>query len=239
MRVSDKALVLQSIRHGENKVVLRLYTSSHGLLTVICALGKKATSRVRAGSIMALNFLEIEIILKENKELHQLTEATAYFSNSNISGSFSKISIAQFLNELLLKCLKEQSPNAGLFEFIENVFRFLNDSDEDYMNVHLYFLSELTKYLGFEPQNNFSKEERYFDCREGRFTPLALAFPLGLNETESRLFSEFLKINSLRTRITNEQRQNILEIFLAYYKMHIPAFNELKSLEVLREITRA
>jgi hypothetical protein len=65
---------------------------------------------------------------------------------------------------------------------------------------------------------------------------MALAFPLGLGKEDSVLFSEFLKINVLKTSISNSQRQIILEVLLAYYRLHFPGFNTIKSLDVLKEI---
>jgi len=235
MRVSDKAIVLQAIKHGDKKFILKLYTRQHGMITVATHLGHSHTSKIKASAILALSLMDVELIIKQNKEVHQLTEASCYYVSTNISTSLVKLTVAQFLNEILLKTLKEQSANAHLFEFIETCLKFLNDTD-DAVNLHLYFLSEFTKYLGFEPQNNFSPQAPYFDCREGRFTAIGLTMPLGLNKEDSFLFSEFLKINSLKTNISNKQRQLLLEILLAYYKLHIPNFNDVKSLEVLREV---
>ena len=237
MRISDKAIVLQSIRHGDKKVILKIFTANHGLLTVITSTGKTATSKVKTGTIQLLNILEVELILKQNKEIHQLTEASCYYAHTGISGSFSKLSIAQFLNEILLKSLKEQSSNQHLFDFIETCFTFLSDSEENYINLHLYFLLELSRYLGFGPQNNHNKADSFFDIREGRFSNNELPFPLGLSDSDSELFSGFLKQDILKTEYSGAQRQNLIEILLAYYRLHIPGFNEVKSLEVLREIS--
>jgi len=235
MRFSDKAIVLQAIKHGDRKFILKLYTRNHGMITVATHVGKNSTSKIKQGSILPLSLIDVELIIKQNKEVHQLTEASCYCVSTGISTSITKLTIAQFLNEILIKTLKEQSPNEHLYEFIETCLKFLNDT-ENGINLHLYFLSELTKYLGFEPQNNFSPQSPYFDCREGRFSSVGLTMPLGLNKEDSFLFSEFLKINSLKTNISNSQRQSILEILLAYYKLHIPAFTDVKSLEVLREV---
>lgn len=236
MRVSDKAIVLQSIKHGDKKLILKLYTQHNGLITVAANASKSANAKVKSSSILPLTLVDVELVIKQNKEIHQLTEASCYCVFTNISTSLSKLTIAQFLNEILIKSLKEQSSNLHLFEFIETCFKFLNDAHEGYTNLHLYFLSELTKYLGFEPQNNFSIQTPYFDCRDGLFTPISLALPLGLSRDDSFLFSEFLKINSLKTNISHVQRQNLLESFLAYYRLHVPGFNEIKSLEVLKEV---
>ena len=65
---------------------------------------------------------------------------------------------------------------------------------------------------------------------------MAIAFPLGLGKEDSLLFSQFLKVNALKTNLSNHQRQTILEILLAYYCLHFPGFNTIKSLDVLKEI---
>ena len=235
MRVSDKAIVLQAIKHGDKKFILKLYTRNHGMITVATHVGKTNTSKIKSSTILPLSLMDVELIMKQNKDIQQLSEASCYYVSTTISNSLTKLSIAQFLNEILIKTLKEQSSNIHLYEFIETCLKFLNDTDEC-INLHLYFLSEFTKYLGFEPQNNYTQQTPYFDCREGRFTSVGLTIPLGLNKEDSFLFSEFLKINSLRTTISNNQRQILLEILLAYYKLHVPNFNDVKSLEVLREV---
>lgn len=238
MRISDKAIVLQAVKHGDKKFILKLYTQNHGVITVAASVGNTSSSKIKTSSILPLSLVEVQLTVRQNKEIHQLNEASCYSVHAEISTSLSKLSIAQFLNEILIKTLKEQSGNAHLFEFIETCLKFLNDSENNFTNLHLYFLSELTKYLGFEPQNNFSPQLPYFDCREGKFSSSNLAFPLGLNKEESFLFSEFLKINVLKTNISHAQRQTLLEILLAYYRVHLPNFNELKSLEVLKELIK-
>jgi DNA repair protein RecO (recombination protein O) len=236
MRVSDKAIVLQAIKHGDKKSIVKLYTRDHGSLTTVAYVGKSPSSKIRASSILPLSLVDVELLLKQNKEIQQLTEAGCYYVGNGISQSMSKLAIAQFLTEILTKTLKEQGANPHLFEFIETCIKYLNDSEENYVNLHLYFLMELSKYLGFEPQNNYSPSQCYFDCREGRFSGLGLTMPLGLNAEDSKLFSEFLKINCLKVSIDNARRKTLLEILLAYYKLHVPVFHEMRSLEVLREI---
>ncbi len=233
MRVSDKAIVLQAIKHGDKKFILKLYTHHNGLVTAAVALNKN----IRASNIFPLSLINIELILKQNKEVHQVTEASSYYILSDISNSLSKLSIAQFINEILIKAIKESATNQHLYEFIESCLIYLNDTQQEFINLHLYFLSELTKFFGVEPQNNYSLHTPYFDCREGQFSNMSLAFPLGLDKEESVLFSEFLKVNALRSNISKEQRQIILDVLLAYYRLHFPGFNTIKSLEVLKEVS--
>lgn len=232
MRVSDKAIVLQAIKHGDKKFILKLYTQKNGLVTASVALNKN----IRSSNIFPLSLINVELVLKQNKDVHQVTEISSYYILSNISGSLSKLSIAQFLNEILIKAIKESATNQHLFEFIESCLIYLNDTETEFVNLHLYFLLEFTKYFGVEPQNNYSIQAPFFDCRDGQFSSMALAFPLGLGKEDSLLFSQFLKVNALKTNLSNHQRQTILEILLAYYRLHFPGFNTIKSLDVLKEI---
>lgn len=239
MRVTDKAIVLQAIKYGDKKLILKLYTKHNGLLTVATSVGNSPSSKIKASIIFPLNLLDVQITSKQNKDVQQLTEASCYYINTNISNSISKLTIAQFLNEILVKSLREQPANTNLFEFIEGCLKYLNESENEHMNLHVYFLMELTKYLGIEPNNNFSETNLFFDCREGQFTSGQLIFPMGLDNEESYLFSEALKINCLTEKLSNKQRQKLLEILIAYYQMHVPGFNQIKSLEILKEVVLA
>jgi DNA repair protein RecO (recombination protein O) len=239
MRVKDKAIVLQAIRHGDNKIILKLYTGAHGLVTAVARPGRSKSAKLRSGSLLPLTLLDAEFLMKEQREIHHLTEANPYFHHTGLQHSIVRLSIAQFMNEVLLKTLKEHHGDQHLFGFIEACLRFLYDADEEPINLHLYFLRQLSGFLGFEPHNDRSSNAPYFDMREGKFSSHALVFPLGLNMEESRDFSQFLKEDLFKATIGNSKRQTLLEILLAYYRLHVAGFNELNSLEVIREIQKA
>ncbi len=236
MRVSEKAIILQNIKHGDKKNILKLFSNHHGMLTAAVNVGQSKTSRIKSSSVMPLNFVEVELILKENKEIHLLTELNVYKAQSNIYLNISKLSIAQFMQEVMIKTLKDQHGNAELFEFIDECFDFLNTSSEHFSNLHLHFLSELSKYLGFEPQNNYNTTNCYFDLREGRFNETAMVWPFGLDAAQSAVFSSLLKCDYFNTRVARDDKQLALDIYLNYFAFHIPGFGVLKSPEVLKEM---
>lgn len=239
MRVSDKAIVLQAIKYGDKKNILKLFTREHGLLTVTCVLGSAPSSKIKSSTVLPLSLIDVELITKQNKEVHQLTEAACYYINTTISSSISKLTIAQFINEILIKSLKEQTVNVLLYDFIEGCLKYLNESEDDHINLHVYFLMELTKYLGIEPSNNHSTASPYFDCRDGRFSSANLAFPLGLDLDDSSLFAASLKTNCLTEKLSNLQRKRLLNILVNYYQVHMPGFNQVRSLDVLHEVVMA
>src|SRR5687767_4071093 len=99
MRIADKAVVLQAIRHGDKKYILKLYTQNHGLLTVIAAAGRSPSSKIRPASLFPLSLLDVQVIFRQNHEMHRLTETITNYVHEGISRSVSKLSIAQFINE--------------------------------------------------------------------------------------------------------------------------------------------
>jgi DNA repair protein RecO (recombination protein O) len=239
MRISDKAIVLQTIPYGDKKKILKLFCRDHGLMTAAAITGTSATAKIKAAHLRPMNLLDARFTKKQNKDIQQLTEASCYYISDTVPTSLQKLSIAQFLNEVLLKVVKEQSHNTALFDFVEGCIRFLNENENGFVNLHIYFLIELNKFIGFEPHNNFSEKFCYFDCREGRFTSEPISFPFGLDKNSSALLAHALEKNCLEEKLSNAQRFSLLESLSAYYQQHIPGFNHLKSLSVLREVAAA
>lgn len=237
MRISDKAIVLQAIRYGDRKYILKIYSREHGLLTVSAVIGSAASAKLKSAMILPLSLLDVQLILKQNRDVQQLNEASIYYISGNISGNMAKLSIAQFVNEIIIKTCKEHSANLPLFDFLEAFLKYLNECSVDYSNLHIYFLIEMCRHLGIEPNNSYSKSECYFDVREGRFSSACLSFPLGLDKDDSLLFSNALKMDLNKEQLTKEQRNQLLEVLLAYYQMHIPGFSTPKSHLVLKEVS--
>lgn len=238
MRVSDKALILQRVKHADAKFILHLFTREHGMLSASVRVSTKGKSGIRNSAILPLNFAEVELLIRQNREIHVLTELSVYQSNTTRPGDMLSLSLAQFMQEVLVKALREQQGSAALFDFLEVCFGLLQNAGLNSSNLLLFFLAGLGQYLGFEPQNNYSEHNCYFDAREGQFGPLALVWPLGLNKVESKLLSDFLKSDKLQYETTASNRRFILELYLNYFAFHLPAFGQLKSPEILREILR-
>jgi DNA repair protein RecO (recombination protein O) len=235
MRISDKAIVLHSVRYADKKYILKIYSREHGLLSVSCVAGSSPSSPVKRSSILPLSLIEVQVSRRENREVQQLSECAAYYLHTTIHESMTRLCIAQFMNELLLRCLKEQTGNPPLYDFIESCLFYLNESDR-FMNIHLYFMLEFSRYAGFAPAPDFSAQTPYFDCREGVFTSHELAFPLGLDRSDSELLFQHLEKNLLAETLTNTVRQRLLEILSAYYQFHVPGFEQMKSVPVLKEV---
>lgn len=236
MLVKTEGIILQNIKYADRKLILKVFTKQHGLVTFSAIASKAPAAKIKTAATLPLQLVELSFNLKANKEIQQLTESNLLYVFDEVSKDFNKLATAQFLNEILIKCIKEQHPNEDLFDFIIASYKWFNESKTDYNNFHICFLFELTKYLGFEPHNNFDQHNLYFDTREGKFTTVSLSFPLGFDKTQSHVFLKVFDANLLGKPLGRAERNELLECLLAYYKMHVAGFNELKSFAVLREM---
>lgn len=236
MLVKSDGIVLQKIKYGDRKYMLKILTKKYGLLNFSAVTGKSANSKIKIGSILPLTSVEVCFDLKLNKEIQQVIEVNCIEVRDGISLDYSKLAIAQFLNEVLIKSIKEHTPNEELYDFIHHSYQWLNNAEKEFSDMHIFFLLELSKLLGFEPHNNYSESATYFDTREGRFTSCSLSFPLGFDADQSKLFSQALAGEVIKLPYSRNERSVLIECLMAFYRMHVTGFNEMKSLEVLKEI---
>jgi DNA repair protein RecO (recombination protein O) len=236
MLVKTEGIILQNIKYGDKKLILKIFTKLHGLVTFNAVASRSPTAKIKPASTLPLQLVELSFNWKPNKEIQQLSESNLLYVFDDISKEFNKLTVAQFLNEVLVKCIKEQHPNEELFDFIASSYKWFNESKEDYNNFHICFLFELSKYLGFEPHDNSDKENSYFDTREGKFTSHSLSFPLGFDKNQSQNFRKVFDANLLGKPLGRAERNELLECLLAYYKMHVAGFNDLRSYVILKEM---
>ena len=236
MLVKTEGIVLQNIKYADKKIISKIYTKHYGLLTTHVVIGNSNLSKVKLSTILPLHQVEIGLTIKQNREVQQLNEARSTFVYNNLMRDYNKLAIAQFINEILCKCLKEQNANEELFNFILGAYKWLDEEESNFNDFHIYFLFELSKFLGFEPHNNYSIDTIYFDTREGKFTQLSVSFPMGLDKQQSKLFLNLFEEDLAKRKFNKTERAELLECLLAYYKMQVAGFNELKSMAVLKEL---
>ena len=100
MQVTTEGIILQNIKYGDKKVILKVFTKHHGLVTFNAFASKSPNSKIRSASILPLQHVELNFILKANKEVQQLTETNLLYVYNDISRNYNKLAVSQFLNEV-------------------------------------------------------------------------------------------------------------------------------------------
>jgi DNA repair protein RecO (recombination protein O) len=232
------AIVLKTIKYSDSKLIAKIYTRELGLKTFFIPVSRSSKSKLKQALLQNLTQLSIECESRENKQFATLKEISCNYHYLDLTLNVLKSSIASFLNEVILNCIKEEEKNETIFDFITFSFQWLDNAEEYYTNFHLYFLIELTRHLGFYPQNNYSTALIYFDLQNGAFcetSPIHANYLIGEN---ARLISDLLMLDVKNLRLYNiskQERDQLVNNLILFYRLHISGFKELKSLQVLRE----
>ena len=142
--------------------------------------------------------------------------------------------MAQFTAELLLKSLREENVDDDMYEYIETNLLLLDKNQENYSAFHLAFALGLTRFIGFYPSDPVPGNN-YFDLVEGVFTYKSSAINPTADIIETNLLKE-LMIQGNDIRLDRESKKKLLHLLMKYYALHVPAFKDIKSMQVLEEV---
>jgi DNA repair protein RecO (recombination protein O) len=234
-----RGLVIHTIKYTDNSVISHIYTEHFGRMSFMIsgARGKKSSARVNL--LQHLSILEMEVYIKQARDLQRIKEIRLHETFSSIPYHPVKNAIALFISEILYRTLKEEEPNPNLFSFLVNAIKIFDLSEKGYANFHLLFLLGLSRYLGFTPQNNYSSDKIFFDIENARFTTMQPLHPLFITPPASHALHDLLNcsfedMDSIRLK--SDSRNILLNGILDYYRYHLPVMGHIKSLMVLREI---
>lgn len=238
MLQKTKGLVIGTIKHSETSVICKIYTEKLGLQSYIVKGVRTAKSKSRANILQPLNILELEAYHRDAKNLQMLKEYRLSHFYRNIPGDMIKTCLGFFLLEVIQQSLKEEQGDVTLFEFIQREFIKLDNHAGSLRDFHLYFLFGFARLLGFYPHSNFSERSTIFDLQNGNFTHEIPMHPYFIRNEEARIFNEYLQ-NEHPVHTSFSTRRKILDHLISYYRLHVPGFQEPKSVKVLEEILRA
>ena len=246
MLLKTEALVLHSLKYGEGRLIVTLFTREAGRLSCMVNVPKTSRGRLKKQYFQPLSLLNVEVDVRPRVQLQRLRHAAIGVVYGSLAFERGKLAVGLFLAEFLYRALRgEQQPDERLFDYIRHSLEWLDQRPSGYANFHLVFLMHLSRFLGFYPNLDIPSQTRgplFFDLREGGFTeqpPLHQDF---LEADESVRIMTMMRMdykNMHLFRMNRNDRVRCLEVVLRYYRLHLPAFPELKSLSVLQEVFSA
>jgi DNA repair protein RecO (recombination protein O) len=235
MLVKTKAIVISSLKYQEKSLIVKCLTQSDGLKSYFVPNAFSAKkSNQKIAYFQPFTLLEIEANHKNKGTLEHFKEIKLSQAYQTISSDIVKSTMVMFLSEIIHNSIHEEEKNENLFLFLESALLWL-DAHDDVANFHLILMLEMTKFLGFYPDDS-EIEFPFFDTKEGVFIPFQGTSCL--SEHETYLFKRLLnlKFDSEQKIFAGIERQILLKILLSYYTIHLDGFKYPKSLDVLKEI---
>ena len=260
MKTKTEAIVLHSVKYGEQKLIVEMFTRQCGRLSFAVQLPRSAHAKLKKQYFQPLTLLYIEADIRQQVQLQKISEASLLTPLPSLLSDPSKLAIGLFVCEFLYHALRDEQQNAPLFDYIRTSIEWLDGRDHDFANFHLVFLMHLSRFLGFYPNlesltpretftqkgNNSPRlwrgaggEAPYFDLRAASFCaqpPLHRDFLMPQEASRIHLLMRMDYATLHLFRLSRADRNRILELLIHYYRLHIPQFPELRSLHVLQEL---
>ena len=170
-----------------------------------------------------------------------MKEAKSFYPFTSIPYDPYKSAIALFLSEFLYRALREEAENRPLFAiFATFPLSGLDECGSGFANFHLVFLMRLSRFLGLYPNLEDYHSGDYFDLQNACFTPLRPQLHSDyIGQEEASRLTGLMRMNyeTMHLFTMNRlERTRCLNIMNEYYRLHLPDFPVLKSLEVLKEL---
>ncbi len=239
MLLRSRSIVLHTIKYNDESLITEVLTEEAGVVSFILRISRSSRSAVRHVLFRPLALLDIEWNHRTGGGLLRVKSAQISQPLCTIPYDARKTSIALFLAEFLHYAVRAEAEPRKLFAYIHNSIEWLDTCQTGYANFHLVFLMRLARFLGFEPNLEEYIPNAYFDLEAGRFTLGKPAHPHFLTPEDAKRLPLLMRMNFGTMRIfrfSGNERSRLLEGINTYYKLHLPAFPDLKSLPVLREL---
>jgi DNA repair protein RecO (recombination protein O) len=233
MYVQSKIIILSYINFSEADIIVKCFSKEKGKLTFMVKGVRKAGKKKNSISyFQPLNVLQAGFLYRENKQLLFFKDLDIEEPLSSIYEDIKKSTVVMFLSEVIESAIQEEEINEQLFSYLENAIHWL-DTHQQTQNFHIAFLLRFSRYLGIYPELNQLKE--LIDENNNQFENDKL--------TDKNLLklSELIKrdidiTNCHNIKINKQERLNILEFLLLYYRKMLPGFRFPNSFAVVKDI---
>src|SRR5690606_4021138 len=188
---NTRGIVLKTTNYSESSVVVQIFTEKFGLQSYMAQGARKPKSKIRSVLFQPLHLLDMVVYHRENASLQRIAEARKMPAFQRIPYDISKSTMVLFLNEMLYKSLRQQSPDEPLFNFVFNAVSWLDTLEKTPPNFHLFFLLKLSRYLGFCPAAP-KIGQIFFDLKDGVFCDRLPAHAWVLHDPHTTQFANLL-----------------------------------------------
>lgn len=157
----------------EKSIILRaqVYQERHQIVTAFCQGSGKVqlvaqnsvSSKRYGGALHVLTASELTFVVRPEREVWQLNEATQIHAFQDIRTSFERLSLASVFLDIVQRTAQPYEPSQELFILLSNALYALHENSGQYskneptiqLEIYLYlvsFLSKILQWNGTQPQ---------------------------------------------------------------------------------------
>ena len=234
-----QGIVLSTTKYNDRFSIAQVFTSDFGRTAYLVPISKSKKRKINQALFFPLSVIDMEVEHFPLRDIHRLKDVQRQFPLYSINVDVIKLSITFFLSEFLTRVLQETSENSVVFSFIRDSIVTLEEKEKGLANFHLVFMFKLAQFLGIAPNLDSYKIGSLFDLLNGGYSQSNAMHNHYLNLQESNYLEIFKRINYHNMhlyRLSQKNRNTIINYILDYYRMHVYDFPAIKSLDILREL---
>ena len=220
MIFKTRGIVFRLTRFGETSIIVTIFTEQFGLQSYIVNGVRSKSAKNKIALYQPLTLLNLVVYHREHANIERIKETSCLHPYRTLTADVRKSTLAMFINELLNKCVKDESHGGEIFQFLFKSLVALDNLQAGYENFHLIFMLKLARYLGFGVFNSN-------EVLGGRVADA---------ETEKLLTGLLHADYDTILKMDNSHRRKLLELLLKFYAEHMEHLGEIKSVQVLREV---
>ncbi len=239
MLQKTQGIVLHSLKYKDTSIIVDIYTEVSGRASFLVPVSRSRKAAVKSVLFQPLSLVELEADFRPNTTIYKVKEAKSLYPFTSIPYDPYKSAIALFLSEFLYRALREEAENRPLFAYLQHSIVWLDECGSGFANFHLVFLMRLSRFLGCIRIWKIITAVTISICKTlALLRYAAVAFRLhraGRGVTPDGLMRMNYETMHLFA-MSRTERARCLAIMNEYYRLHLPDFPVLKSLEVLKEL---
>jgi DNA repair protein RecO (recombination protein O) len=231
--LSNEAIVLRKVNYSDSSVIVEVLTKKGSIISLIFSGKTKAKNQVynilQPCSIIFLTYYDNH----KATTLRRLVDASYAHVYERLIYDMSKRSLSYFIVEVTKNALKGFDVSPELYSHLKDTLISIDSQETANHVVHITYIKELLVLLGLSPLSNYNDNRPYFHLLEADFRSDFNQYQT-LNQASSFLLHRML--TSDPNSFTLSEKNQLVDIFIRYFRAQLPSFEYLKSLEILRKL---
>lgn len=238
MIINSSCIILNNISYGESDLIVKILTQKKGLLSFLIKGGQKKKKKY----LQPLMNVNISFNYKNKTDLFFIKSIEFKNIINNILTNYQKRNMALFLCKIISNSISINQEDSKTYDFIDNSISWLNSKQCSGKYFELWFLINLTKFLGFAPDylNKNLSTNYSFNPQSGEFCLDQVSNRTKLWNTKfSKYLYNFLITNAEdldKFSLSYKDYTAFIEKVLNYYELHISEFNYKKLIAIYTEL---
>lgn len=233
------AIVLNVMKYSDKNSIAHIYSDECGRMALLVPQGNTKGARMRNAAFMPLSIVEMEVRMVPGRDIYNFRDARLVVPLARIYGDPVRSAVAMFISEFLCHVIQENERNYALFAYIKQSIILLNDATTPVANFHLCFVYHLGTLLGVQPDSESFSPGSWFDMTEGVFVQHMPMSSHRLPPLQARALHNLSRItfaNMHLFRYNRQQRCEIIDIMIEYFRIHFSTIGSMKSPDILKQL---